>query len=89
MVGVDRLLNSVGKAIFIKYYYNFKNHSRDYCIMAFTEEYTDKAKSSRTGHAQTIFRNGLEKEALKIIISSNRLDENIIQTARDILKQEI
>ncbi len=44
----ERLLNSIGKATFIKYYYAFKNQSREYCIKNFEESYTSKAKSSKT-----------------------------------------
>jgi hypothetical protein len=33
----ERLLNSIGKATFIKYYYAFKNQSREYCIKNFEE----------------------------------------------------
>ena len=43
-----RTLNSVGKSTFVKYYYNFKNQSRDECILRFDENFTDKAKSTRT-----------------------------------------
>ena len=50
-----RTLNSIGKSTFVKYYYNFKNKSRDACILAFEENYTDKAKNTRVGHAQRIF----------------------------------
>ena len=59
---VGRLLNSIGKATFIKYYHSFRDKSRDYCISNFDEDYTDKAKSSKTGHAQKIFHDGFEKE---------------------------
>lgn len=88
MIDVNRLLNSIGKATFIKYYYNFKNKSRDYCIRAFEEDFTDKAKSSKTGHAQTIFRRGWEKGALEIIIASNRLEDEVILKAKEILRSE-
>ena len=59
---IEKLLKSIGKRTFIKYYYNFKNTSRDHCICSFEENFTDKAKSSKTGHAKSIFKNGLEKE---------------------------
>lgn len=36
-----RTLNSVGKSTFVKYYYNFKNKSREECISSFSENYTD------------------------------------------------
>ncbi|MEN6325139.1 MAG: hypothetical protein ABFD18_02865 [Syntrophomonas sp.] len=83
-----RTLNSIGKSTFVKYYYNFKNQSRDACIIAFTENYTDKAKSTRTGHAQRIFREGMQKDALQLVINSNRVDDDTIARAHEILKSE-
>lgn len=85
---IERLLNSIGKATFIKYYYSFKTQSREYCINHFEENYTYKAKSSKTGHAQAIFRNGLEKEALIMIANSKRVDSNAALVASNILKRE-
>ncbi|HHW57744.1 MAG TPA: hypothetical protein GXX15_08795 [Clostridia bacterium] len=83
-----RTLNSVGKSTFVKYYYNFKNESREACIAAFTEDYTDKSKSTRTSYAQRIFREGRQKDALQLIINSNRVDDKTIARAREILKSE-
>lgn len=84
----ERLLNSIGKATFIKYYYSFRDKSRDYCISTFEEDYTDKAKSSKTGHAQKIFHDGLEKEALIIIAKSSRVDHHSSTVAKEILFKE-
>lgn len=83
-----RTLNSVGKSTFVKYYYAFKNKSREECIVMFEETYTDNAKSTRTGHAQRIFREGMNVEALKIIIKSARVDEITRKKAREILNEE-
>lgn len=83
-----RTLNSVGKAIFVKYYYDFKTKTREDCIACFVESFTDKAKSTRTGHAQRIFRENKHIEALNIIIQSNRLDSEIINRAKEILRTE-
>lgn len=83
-----RTLNSVGKSTFIKYYYNFKNKSREECIGGFDENYTDKAKSTRTGHAQRIFRENMHFEALNIIIESKRVDSMTINRAREIMLKE-
>lgn len=80
-----RTLNSVGKATFVKYYFNFKNESRDKCILKFDENYTDKAKSARTGHAQRIFRENKHIEALNIIINSARVDDFTRKKAKEIL----
>lgn len=85
---IERLLNSIGKATFIKYYYSFKNQSREYCIINFSEEFTDKAKSTRTGHAQKIFRDGLEKEDLIIIAKSYKVSPAVAVEAKEILKRD-
>lgn len=85
---LERILNSVGKSTFVKYYYDFKDKSRDECIKAFDEDYTDKAKGTRTGHAQRIFRENRNIEALRIIIASNRLDFETVKKAKDILAKE-
>jgi len=83
-----RTLNSVGKSTFVKYYYNFKNESRDACIVAFEENYTDNAKSTRVGHAQRIFRENKHIEALEIIIASSRVDAETWKRAKEILSSE-
>lgn len=84
-----RTLNSVGKSTFSKYYYNFKNESRDACIVAFTEEYTDKAKATRTSHAKRIFREGMHIAALQLIVNSKRVYKDTIEEARKILESEV
>lgn len=83
-----RTLNSVGKSTFVKYYYCFKDKSRDECIAQFDEDYTNKAKSTRTGHAQRIFREKKNLEALEIIINSGRVDEVTREQAKQILLKE-
>ena len=83
-----RVLNSVGKSTFVKYYYNFRDKSRDECIMHFDEDFTDKAKSTRTGHAQRIFRENKHIEALTIIAGSNRVDDATRKRAMELLRTE-
>ena len=83
-----RVLNSVGKSTFVKYYYNFKDKSRDECIMLFDEDFTHKAKGTRTGHAQRIFRENKHLEALTIIADSNRVDDATRKRATEILRAE-
>ena len=82
---VERLLNSVGKRTFVKYYNNFKNQSSSYCISHFQEDFTDKAKASKTSHAKTIFREGKEIEALQLIVKSCRVDEDVRLIAKGLL----
>ena len=85
---VEGLLNNIGKAVFVKYYYNFRDKSRDYCITHIIENFTEKAKSSRTGHAQAIFKDNNEKEALINITNSKRLSEHTREEAKRILTIE-
>lgn len=83
-----RTLNSIGKSTFVKYYYSFKDKSREECIAQFDENYTDKAKSTRTGHAQRIFRENKNLDALEIIIKSNRVDDATRTKAKEIMLYE-
>lgn len=85
---LPRILNSIGKSTFVKYYYNFKNRNREECIDAFDENYTDKAKATRTGHAQRIFRENMQFEALKIIVDSKRVDPSTIHRTKEIMLKE-
>ena len=82
-----RVLNSVGKSTFVKYYYNFRDKSRDECIALFDEDFTENAKSTRTGHAQRIFRENKHIEALNIIAESSRVDAVTRKKAVEILRE--
>lgn len=86
---LDRLLNAVGKRTFIKYYNYFKDltYNSSDILDIITEDYTDKSKRSRLGHARIIFNEELNKEALKIIINSN-VPEDIRNEAKKILEKE-
>lgn len=94
MGDVVRLLNSVGKQVFVDYYYDLKDLEADKKALAQKLlEQNPKATSiggqlTRINCAHRIFANNLEKEALEIILNSNRLDENIIKKARDIISKE-
>ena len=80
-----RTLNSIGKSTFVKYYDNFKTKDREECIAQFAEAYTDNAKNTRTRHAQRIFRENKQIEALEIIVNSNRVDDVTRKRAKEIL----
>ncbi len=70
-----RNLQSVGQACFVKYFELFASEPIDRADIIETLKtetlYTEKSCISRTSHAQSIFRAGLGKEALKIVVSSN------------------
>ena len=86
---LERLLCAVGKQSFVKYYNYFKdeNYTSSDILKIITEDYTDKSKRSRLGHARMIFNNKLNIEALKIIINSKVSEETIIK-AKEILNKE-
>lgn len=85
---LEKILNNIGKSTFIKYYNNFKNKTREECINAIEENFTEKSKGTRTSHAQRIFREKMNIEALKIIISSNKIDESTRKKATELLLTE-
>ena len=86
---LDSVLSGVGKTIFIEHYYDFKNKSREECIDAISEDYSDKSKRARTSHAKRIFREGKQRDALEIILSSQRVDAATKEQAEKIIKAGI
>lgn len=87
-----RALNTIGKACFIKYYKDFSdlNTSREELLELITinEGYDERATMARINAARRIFNLGFEIKALKKIISSIRLDANLIKIAKDLLIEE-
>lgn len=91
---INDTLSAIGKATFVKYYYDFKNRDLS------TEELSRKiaetnpnSKSTSQGfripRAKYIFENHQEIDALKIIIKSERVDQDARKRARDILDEEL
>ncbi|SHF19205.1 hypothetical protein [Caloramator proteoclasticus] len=94
---VERMLNSIGKSIFIKYYYDFKD-----CYMgkitneSFANKLLNENKNAksidgqiiRINNAKKIFSENLQILALEIIKNSKRLDEQIITEANKIILEE-
>ena len=86
-------LNKIGKDVFISILYpalkkSFDIDYKDVCRMF--PEYSDrvisdKSKRTRLSKARSILRNGWEKYALTIISESNRLDEQLINKAKEYL----
>lgn len=91
---VEDTLNAIGKAAFVRFYYDFKDATIPTDVLAekILRE-SPRARSSRQGfripRARHIFALGQEIEALKIIISSERVDPEAIALAKVILKNEI
>jgi hypothetical protein len=81
--------------IFVQYYYNFKKlnqsaTSNQDVASILDENFTHKSKISRTSKAKRIFREGLEIDALNIILESdNPQVEPLKDSARKILNKEL
>ncbi len=88
MTTVERALNSIGKKCFIDYYEDFKN-CNDKEVLARklltnnSNATSITAQMTRINYAQWIFDNHKEKEALSIIINSNRMDDVTKRKARE------
>ncbi|MFK4439690.1 hypothetical protein [Paenibacillus sp. RC21] len=93
MADLSRLLESIGKKIFIDYYYEFNKPNLDKKALSEKLLRENPNAESITGQvtrvncAIRIFENGLQIEALENIINS-RVDGFIIKKAKDILKLE-
>jgi hypothetical protein len=86
-----RVLNSIGKSCFVKYYEDFADNSKEkedlIQLIVSNERYNSKATSTRVNSAKRIFRLGLETKALEIISMSKKLDSDIVIKAKLLLDQ--
>lgn len=84
---LETLLNKIGKKIFVDYYYVFKEDINP--EERLSDNFTLNSRRSRSSSARKIFKNGMEIAALNNIIQSFRLDEDTLDNAKIILKNEI
>jgi hypothetical protein len=80
------LLNRMGKAVFVDYYYVFKKDDSPEEKLPHT--FTLNSRRSRTSVARRIFRENLAIKALELIVSSSRLEDDVVRKARQILQEE-
>lgn len=91
---LNKTLAAVGKAVFVNFYYDFKDFSISKDELAkkiLSENPGSKSDSQnfRIPRARHIFESGQEKEALRIIIESKRVDKKAVEKAKHILAKEI
>lgn len=88
MDALDRLLNSVGKAVFVRFYAHFADPRVEDAeiVEMLSREYTLAASRTRTSKARRIFREGLHREALERIASSERTDGEASALAARLLR---
>lgn len=88
---IEITLKSVGKRVFVEYLYPELTRSMDLTESELSEKYeeyagfSDNARRSRLSSAKSIFRRGLEREALKIICSSCNVPSSVRSKAQDYL----
>jgi len=90
---LNKTLAAVGKAVFVNFYYDFKDLSISKDELAqkiLLENPGSKSESQnfRIPRARHIFELGQEKEALRIIIESKRVDPKAREKAKEILAKE-
>jgi hypothetical protein len=95
MIGFDltRTLNSIGKEIFVRHYYDFKSIKDKFKLAEKLLNENQRASTiggqlTRINCANKIFENGKEIEALEIIVNSNRMTDDIKQIAKKIIEKE-
>lgn len=87
VMGLDVLLNKIGKKIFVDYYKVFKMDDNPEVALA-VEGFTLTSRRSRSSSARTIFRNNQQIDALNNIINSDRIDTKTIERAKKLLEME-
>lgn len=90
---LNKTLAAVGKAVFVKFYYDFKDSSlsKDELskkILLENPGSRSESQNFRIPRARHIFELGQEKEALRIIIESKRVDPKAREKAEEILAKE-
>lgn len=93
-IDLNTTLSAVGKAVFVNFYYDFKNASLSDNVIAeklLRENPNTKSDNQnfRIPRARHIFAEGNQLDALKIIIDSSRVDPMAREKARLILAEEL
>ena len=88
MINIGRLLNSIGKECFVKYFDEFKSNKLSNSelaeIISNQENYSLQATKVRVNSARKIIKFENEREALELIIDSKRLESDIVEDAKKI-----
>jgi hypothetical protein len=84
------LLKAIGMGVFVEYYYLFKNPSLSVfeIVDRLPNEYTLNSRRTRASKARRIFRDGLEIDALRMIVDSERADPAAVRLASEIRREE-
>jgi hypothetical protein len=89
---LKELIRTIGMSTFVKYYKLFANNN--YSVsdiiqnMKSNENYKTNSLKTKSSVGKRIFKEKLEKEALKIISNSNVIDNNIKEEAKKLLEMQ-
>ena len=92
-IEIKTIVNRIGREAYITIFYpeiklNPEITSNEISLKYSDRKYTDKSWYSRTSKSKRLFKEGLEKEAIRYIIeSSGKLDADIIKKAESYLKE--
>jgi len=88
-IELNNLLGKIGKRIFVQYFQQFSDPqlTNQDVIALLPSEYTFKSRTSCTSKSRRIIREGLAKDALFIIASSDRVEPEAAIEARELLRQ--
>ena len=93
-INLKSIVNRIGREAYISIFYpeikaNPDITSKEISLKYCDRKYTDKSWNSRTSKSKILFRDGLEKEALRYIIdSSKKLEPNIVHKAEMYIREE-
>lgn len=88
---VENTLRAIGKRVFVEYLYPELKRNMDVTESDISEKYeeyagfSENARKSRLSSAKSIFKRGLEKEALRIICSSGNVPAVVRKKAEEYL----
>lgn len=92
-IEIKTIVNRIGREAYITIFYpeiklNPEITSNEISLKYSDRKYTDKSWNSRTSKSKRLFKEGLEKEAIRYIIeSSGKLDADIVKKAESYLKE--
>ena len=88
---LERAIKSIGKACFVKYYELFRDPTRSnedlVELLMKREGYTEAASRTRVSRSRQIIQSGNGPKILREILQSDRLEDDIINKAKELLRK--
>ncbi|GAP16274.1 hypothetical protein [Levilinea saccharolytica] len=88
---LEKAIKSTGKACFVKYYELFRDPTRSNGdlveLLMRQERYAEQASWTRVSLSRKIIRSGNGPKILREILQSDKLDDDIINKAKELLRK--